>query len=78
MSMDEKEKISVTKVLDDMYDPNGGPISWAARDYYYENYATDYEREIMDREDKFETTIAIIFWIILISGIVICVLTSLI
>lgn len=78
MKTDEKEKIPVTKVLDDMYDPNGGLVSWAARDYYYENYATDYERKIMDREDKFETTIAIIFWIILLSGIVICVLTSLI
>ena len=76
MKTDEKEKIPVTKVLDDMYDPNGGLVSWAARDYYYENYATDYERKIMDREDKFETTIAIIFWIILLSGIVICVLTS--
>ena len=49
MKTDEKEKIPVTKVLDDMYDPNGGLVSWVARDYYYENYATDYERKIMDQ-----------------------------
>lgn len=75
--MMENEKIPVTRVLDDMYDPNGGPVSWAARDYYYENYATDYERKVMDREDKIETFIAIIFWVMLLSGIVIGVLASL-
>ena len=76
--MKKKEKILITKVLDDMYDPNGGPVSWAARDYYYENYATDYEQEIMDLEDKIGMIIAIIFWHILWVGIVICVLMSLI
>lgn len=75
--MNEKEKIPITKVLDDMYDPKGGPVAWAARDYYYENYATDYERETMDREDKIETIVAIIFLIILVAEIAICVVASL-
>lgn len=51
-----------------MYDPDGGPVSLAARDYCYENYTTDYERE-----NKIETIIAIIFWFILLVKMVICV-----
>lgn len=47
-----EEKIPVDKVLDDMYNPNGGMVSHAARDYYYQNYATDEEKAEMDREDE--------------------------
>lgn len=67
--MDEKEKIPLAEVLGDMYDPNGGPVSWAARDYYYHYYATDNERRAMDREDRLEPAIAIILWIMLLAGI---------
>lgn len=38
--------------------PNGGPVSWAAREYYYEHYATDDEQKTMDHEDKIDTIIA--------------------
>lgn len=52
LSKDKKEeKVPVLRVLDDMYNPNGGLVSLAARDYYYENYATEKERKEMDRED---------------------------
>lgn len=49
------ELVPIYKVLDDMYDPNGGPVAWAARDYYYHHYATDEERKEMDREDRIAT-----------------------
>lgn len=47
-----EEKVPKDRVLDDMYNPNGGMPSIAARDYYYENYATDEEKAEMDAEDK--------------------------
>lgn len=47
-----EEKIPLNKVLDDMYNPDGGQVSMAARDYYYTNYATEEEKILMDREDK--------------------------
>ena len=36
----------------------------AARDYYYRNYANEEERKSMDREDKIQTAVAIIFMIV--------------
>lgn len=75
--MDE-EKVPVTKVLDDMYNPNGGLVSQAAREYYYKNYATDEEREAMDREDRMEYIIAIIFALMLLAGFVLAVVVTLI
>lgn len=47
-----EEKIPLEQVLDDMYNPNGGMPAQAARDYYYNNYATDEEKEEMDRSDR--------------------------
>lgn len=77
--MDEDEwKVPLDRVLDDMYDPNGGPVSWAAREYYYKNYATDEEREAMDREDRTEYIIAIIFALMLLAGFVLAVVATLI
>lgn len=47
-----EEKIPLEQVLDDMYNPNGGMASQAARDYYYNNYATDEEKQKIDAEDR--------------------------
>lgn len=47
-----EEKIPLEQVLDDMYNPNGGMPAQAARDYYYNNYATDEEKQKMDAEDR--------------------------
>lgn len=49
------------QVLDDMYDPDGGLVSLAARDYYYQHYATADEQKKMEREEKFQMALAIIF-----------------
>lgn len=48
--MEKEDKVPVEKVIDDMYDSNGGIVSSAARDYYYQNYATEEEKLIMDRK----------------------------
>ena len=53
-----EEKIPISQVLNDMYDPDGGPVSWAARDYYYTNHATSEEQMQMDKEEKFQTIFA--------------------
>jgi hypothetical protein len=53
------ELIPLEQVLDDMY--SNGYISSAARDYYYFNYASESEHLKMDREDKIQTIIAIVF-----------------
>ena len=58
----DDEKIPVDKVLEDMYNPNGGPVSWAARDYYYREYATEEEKREMDREDRNMTIGSFIFY----------------
>lgn len=56
----EQDKIPVEQVLDDMYNPYGGMVSSAARDYYYINYASDAEQKEMDRED---VAVSAIGWI---------------
>jgi hypothetical protein len=61
---EDSKLIPLVQVLDDMYNPNGGYASMAARDYYYQNYATDAEQKKMDREDKFTTAFAIIFMVV--------------
>lgn len=63
--MTDDEKIPVDKVLEDMYNPNGGPVSWAARDYYYREYATEEERREMDREDTFTEKLTRVICVIL-------------
>lgn len=76
--MNVDEKVPLSKVLDDMYNPDGGLVSIAARDYYYRYYATDEERKIMDYEDKMDTIIAIIFWGVIFLMMVFAVVLSLI
>lgn len=61
----DDEKIPVDKVLDDMYSPDGGPVSWAARDYYYREYATEEEKREMDREDTFTKSMVRIIRVVL-------------
>lgn len=56
-----EEKVPISRVLDDMYNPNGGLVSLAARDYYYENYATEKERKEMDHEDAIQVAVG---WIL--------------
>ena len=63
------EKIPLDQVLKDMYDPYSAAQS-SARDYYYINYATDEERQMMDREDKINTIIGISFMIFLVIAII--------
>lgn len=57
--MHEEEMIPVEKVLDDMYSSNG-MISSAARSYYYIHYATEEEKQQMDREDKIEKIVSVL------------------
>lgn len=49
-----------------MYNPNGGLVSMAARDYYYQEYATEEEREQMDENRKIDTIVGIITLILFI------------
>ncbi len=76
--MNVDEKVPLSKVLDDMYNPDGGFVSIAARDYYYRYYATDEEREIMDYEDKMDTIITVIFLVCFFLMMVFAVVISLI
>lgn len=48
------------QVLDDMYGDKG-PISWAARDYWYTYYASAEEQKQMDKEDKIQNIVSICF-----------------
>lgn len=57
----EPELIPLAQVLCDMSNPDGGFRTYAAEDYYYEHYATEKERKIKDRHDKFATAAVIIF-----------------
>ena len=66
----KEEKVPVGQVLDDMY-ADKGLVSWAARDYYYRNYATPEEQKRMDREDMRDTIISIIVLSSCIIGIII-------
>lgn len=72
------EPVSVQKVLEDMYNPDGGLVALAARDYYYQNYASEEERKSMDREDKVHIAIAIIFMIVFWVAVGFAVISSLI
>lgn len=76
--MNVDEKVPLSKVLDDMYNSDGGLVSIAARDYYYRYYATDEERKIMDYEDKMDTIIAVIFLVCFFLMMVFAVVISLI
>jgi len=72
----KEEKVPAEQVLDDMYGDKG-PISWAARDYYYSNYATPEEQKRMDREDMRDTIISIIVLSSCVIGIIISIILNL-
>jgi len=66
------DKVPIQQVLDDMYSDKG-PVTWAARDYYYTTYATPEEQKEMDHEDKIQLVIAWIFWIVFWVSIILCI-----
>jgi len=68
--MNTYDKIPIEQVLDDMNNPKGGVVSYAARDYYYLNYASPEEQKKMDREDLWQTIFAIAFGICFVVLIV--------
>ena len=72
----DSEPVPVQKVLEDMYNPDGGLVALAARDYYYQNYANEEERKNMDREDKVQTAVAIIFMIVFWTAVGFAVIKS--
>lgn len=72
----DSEPVPVQKVLEDMYNPDGGLVALAARDYYYQNYANEEERKNMDREDKIQTAVAIIFMIVFWTAVGFAVIKS--
>jgi len=49
-----------------MTNPDGGLAAMAAKDYYYEHYATEEERKAMDRHDNLIAA----FGILLMSAVV--------
>lgn len=55
----EPDLIPLDRVLNDMY--SDGIVADAARSYYYQHYATEEERKVMDREDKMHKVCAFIF-----------------
>jgi hypothetical protein len=63
--MSKCKLVPIDKVLDDMYSDKR-PISWAARDYYTDHYATPWEAEQMQREDRLSLVAARCF----IGGVV--------
>lgn len=69
----DTDKIPVEKVIDDMYNPDGGMVSLSARDYYYENYATKEEKKIMDEHDRIHRNLLVMLGILLIALVLICV-----
>lgn len=74
----DSDPVPVQKVLEDMYNPDGGLVALVARDYYYQNYASEEERKSMDREDKVQTAVAIIFMIVFWAAIGFAAISSLI
>lgn len=72
----DSEPVPVQKVLEDMYNPDGGLVALAARDYYYQNYANEEERKSMGREDKVQTAVAIIFMIVFWTAVGFAVIKS--
>ena len=70
------EKIPVQQVLDDMY-ADKGPVSWAARDYYYTNYASPEEQKSMDREEMRDTFISVVVLASCVIGIIVSIILNL-
>lgn len=66
-----EEKIPIEKVLEDMYNPNGGQVAMSARDYYI-HYATNEEKRMMDIEDDIRFIIGCLLLLFFVVGTVIC------
>lgn len=61
MIINKKDKISLSRILDNIYSNND-----SVRARYYKYYATEEERRIMDREDRISSIVARIIAIILL------------
>ena len=48
-------------------------VSLSARDYYYENYATEEQKKIMDEHDRIHRNLLVMLGILLIALVLICV-----
>lgn len=73
----EDDLVPVDRVLDDMYN-DYSPVQTAARDYYYQHYATPEERKRMDRENKISSIVAGIIWGAAVLGAVYAIIVDLI
>lgn len=65
MSSKQDDRIPLNQIFFEMYNPDGGPVSWAARNYYYEYYATPEIKKMMDHEDKLDKFYVISFYVVL-------------
>lgn len=68
--MDNDELIPLEKVLDDMYNPDGGIASMSAKDYYYQHYASEEEIKKHQRNEFIIDIIVRIILSIILSIIV--------
>ena len=75
----EDEEVKKLQCIECMYSENG-IVSSAARDYYYNNYATEEEREKMDREDRMYdiigTIVAVTVYAFMIIALIVGIIQS--
>ena len=64
----KEDLVPISQVLEDMY--SDGYIASVARDYYYENYASESERKSMDIEDKINTATGIFILSLIPIGLI--------
>lgn len=48
--MEEEKLVPLEKVIEDMGNPDGGMVSYAATDYYYTNYLYQLEEDQKEKE----------------------------
>ena len=70
-----KGLVPIEQVLDDMYQDKG-IVSKAARDYYKVHYATKEERIDMDKQERRECVVSLIFLCSVGIGILCCIINS--
>ena len=72
--MDNDELIPLEKVLDDMYNPDGGIASMSAKDYYYQHYASEEEIKKHQRNEFIIDIIVRIILSIIVFGTIFSIL----
>lgn len=75
--MKDEKLVPLDQVLDDMYN-DYSPVQTAARDYYYQHYASPEERVRMDRENKIASIVSGIIWAAAVIGAVTAIIMHLI